>query len=230
MSARRSRIPRFWLSDWSLSALLVLLVFSVFVLGPLAQFQAAPEVLSPIIHSLFLLSGFVTALRNRVAAVIIGVLAAASFVIRWTSHGHPTVALDRADTALALAFCAVLTGVILAHVFSAGRINLHRIQGAVAAYLLLAFMWAFAYKLVVLADPASFNFAASGFHPQHLIARLIYFSTITLTTVGYGDITPVNPVACSLAALEGFIGQLFPAITLARLVAMELYHRQQRGD
>ncbi len=53
---------------------------------------------------------------------------------------------------------------------------------------------------------------------------------ITLSTIGYGDITPVNPIARSLAALEGFTGQLFPAITLARLVAMEVYHRQQRGE
>ena len=65
---------------------------------------------------------------------------------------------------------------------------------------------------------------------EQLIARLFYFSTITLTTVGYGDITPVNPIARSLAALGGFTGQLFPAITLARLIAMELYHRQQRGE
>jgi hypothetical protein len=115
-------------------------------------------------------------------------------------------------------------------VFSAGRMNLHRIQGAIAAYLLFAFAWAFAYKLVLLADPDAFSFANAGMHSERPIVRMFYYSAITLTTVGYGDVTPVNPVAQALAVLEGFTGQLFPAITLARLVAMEMYHRQQRGD
>src|SRR5216117_2209434 len=230
MSARCALVPRFWLSDLSLSALLALLVFNTFVLGPLALSQAAPEWLSPIVHSFFVLMGIATVLRSRAATTIVGVLAVASSVVRWTNHVHPRVALERADSVLALLFCAVLAAVILARVFSPGRINLHRIQGAVAVYLLFALIWALAYKLVALADPAAFSLPSAGMDREQLIARLFYFSTITLTTVGYGDITPVNPIASSLATLEGFTGQLFPAITLARLIAMELYHRQQRGE
>jgi ion channel len=230
MSERRRRVPRFWLSDWSLSALLALLVFDAFVLGPLAQFNAAPGFLRPVVATLFLLTGIVTALRSRAATATLGVVALATAVVRWMNNAHPGLALDRADTALSLVFCSVLTLVILVRVFSAGNVNLHRIQGAVAAYLLFAFTWAFAYKLVLLADPDAFSFANPAMHHERAIARLLYYSTITLTTVGYGDVTPVNPVAQSLAALEGFTGQLFPAITLARLVAMEMYHRQQRAD
>ncbi|HEY7534991.1 MAG TPA: potassium channel family protein, partial [Thermodesulfobacteriota bacterium] len=59
-----------------------------------------------------------------------------------------------------------------------------------------------------------------------LDAKLLYFSFVTLTTVGYGDITAVHPVSRSLAMLEGLIGQLFPAILIARLVSMELYYRR----
>ena len=75
----------------------------------------------------------------------------------------------------------------------------------------------------------AFRFSAAPFNPQNLRFRLLYFSTTTLTTVSYGDITPLNPVARSLAALESVIGQLFPAVLLARLVSMELHYRQQRG-
>ena len=78
--------------------------------------------------------------------------------------------------------------------------------------------------------PGAFNFSAADLSSQTLTARLLYFSMTTLTTVGYGDITPINPVARSLANLEGIIGQLFPAITLARLVSMQLSQRQQRGE
>ena len=228
MSAR-VHVPRFWLSDWSLSALLALLVLDAFVLGPLAQFDAAPGFLRPVVRTLFLLAGVATALRSRAATAILGVVALAAAVVGWTNHAHPGVALERADAVLSLAFCVVLTVVILVRVFSTGNVNLHRIQGAIAAYLLFAFVWAFAYKLVLLADPDAFSFANPAMHHERAIARLLYYSTITLTTVGYGDVTPVNPVAQSLAALEGFAGQLFPAITLARLVAMEMYHRQQPG-
>jgi ion channel len=230
MSARRAKVPRFWLSDWSLSALLALLVLDMFVLGPLNQFQAAPAVLSPIVRSLFLLLGIATVLWSRAATPIVGVLGVSDAVVRWMNHFHARVALERADSALTLAVCAVLATVILARVFSPGRINLYRIQGAVAVYLLFALAWAFAYKLVALADPEAFSFPSAGMHSERLIARLLYFSAITLTTVGYGDVTAVNPIARSLAVLEGFVGQLYPAIMLARLVAMELYNRQQGGE
>ena len=57
-------------------------------------------------------------------------------------------------------------------------------------------------------------------------ARLTYFSFVTLTTVGYGDILPATLVTRTLANLEGLIGQLFPAILIARLVSMEIAARQ----
>jgi voltage-gated potassium channel Kch len=141
MSSGHSLVERFGRSDWSLSALLVLLVVDIFILGPLIQFQETPGVLTP------------------------------------------------------------------------------------AVFLLLGLAWTFAYTLVALGDPAAFSFPAATLNLQNLHARLLYFSTMTLTTVGYGDITPVNPVARSLAALEAITRQLFPVILLARLVSMELHYR-----
>ena len=61
-------------------------------------------------------------------------------------------------------------------------------------------------------------------------SQLIYYSMITLTTVGYGDITPVSPQARTLAALEGLIGQLYVAIIIARLVALEIVGRRKRDE
>ena len=229
MAARRS-YSRLWLSDRSLSVLLAVLVFDLFVIAPLSQFREETRVVMPVTYSLFLLFGIATVLRNRIAAAVTCVLAPVNIALRWANHFHPRLGVERADTALALLFCAILVAVILAHVFSPGRVNMYRIQGAIAVYLLFALVWAFAYKLVMLGDPDAFAFAGSGPPPANVTGRLYYFSAITLTTVGYGDVTPVNPIARSLAALEGFTGQLFPAITLARLVALELYHKQQRGD
>jgi hypothetical protein len=58
--------------------------------------------------------------------------------------------------------------------------------------------------------------------------RLIYFSFVTLTTVGYGDMAPIHPLTRSLATLEALVGQLYPAILIARLVSLELHARLDR--
>src|SRR5262245_4476026 len=216
-------------SDWGLSALLGLLLVDAFLPGPLIEFQKLPAFFQPGVFSLIVISGVVITLRRHAAALLVGMIAVVDLAARWISHLHPSAGLTRADSVLSLCFSALLTGVILVQVFRPGPINLHRIQGAIAAYLLIAFTWAAAYKVVGLFDPAAFHFATGAAEPQVLGVRLGYFSIITLTTVGYGDITPVSPAARSLAALEALIGQLFPAILFALLVSMELFHHQQRG-
>ncbi|TMA85035.1 MAG: Ion channel, partial [Deltaproteobacteria bacterium] len=95
---------------------------------------------------------------------------------------------------MSLTFTAIITALILLEVFRAGPITLYRIEGAVAAYLLLAYGWALAYQLVDLSDPVAFTFPATA-APQTLRFRLLYFSLTTLTSVGYGDITPLHPIA-----------------------------------
>ncbi|HLK12112.1 MAG TPA: ion channel [Candidatus Binatia bacterium] len=212
--------------DWSLTILLAVLVVDAFVLGTLTE---ALPMLAPsrtVLFLLFLLSGISLAFQHRTAVVPIAATAIANVVLQWVHHIHPSFTVAYAEGA-ALLFCVLLIRVVLAQVFRQGPITAHRIQGAIAVYLLLAFTWGFAYELVALADSAAFNMPITGLYPQPLRAQLLYFSTITLTTTGYGDITPVNPVARSLAGLEGLTGQLFPAILLARLVSMELYSRQQ---
>jgi len=211
-----------------LRGLLILLVADVFIVAPIAQ-EALP-LLRPVIHSMFLLSGIAIAFRSRApTATVVALLAVVGLVAHWIYHAQPTIALQRADTALSLGFCVVITGLLLVQVFRAGPITLYRIEGAVTAYILIAYSWALAYQLVTLSDPAAFSFSAAALQSQTLRFRLLYFSTTTLTTVSYGDITPLSPVACSLAALEGVIGQIFLVLLLARLVSMELHSRQQGG-
>jgi len=211
-------------SEWGLRALLVVLAVDVFVIAPLAQ--EAP-VVRAVIHSIVLLSGLAIALRSRaIVSTGVAALAVAGLVSHWAYHGHPTVELGRVDTALSLVFTAIITGLTLFQVFRGGRITGYRVEGAVAAYLLLTYAWALAYQLVALNDSAAFRFPDATI-PQTLRFQLLYFSLTTLASVGMGDITPVHPVARSLAGLEGMIGQLFPVLLLARLVSLELYERQR---
>ena len=114
---------------------------------------------------------------------------------------------------------------VLAQVFRAGSVNRHRILGAIAVYLLLGLAWGEAYSALAMVVPEAFSpVGPPGADPQ----RWLYYSFVTLTTVGYGDITPVGPLARSLAILEALTGQLYPAILLARLVALEVGSKADR--
>jgi hypothetical protein len=127
--------------------------------------------------------------------------------------------LGRAGSILGL--CA-LTWVVLHAVFAPGRITYQRVQGAIVVYLNVALIFASVYRLIWELSPAAFNHALSSGGGPGEIGTLLYFSLTTLTTTGYGDITPVDPVARSVANLEAVIGQFHLAITIARLVALEI--------
>jgi Ion channel len=111
----------------------------------------------------------------------------------------------------------LLLGIVLAQTLRRGPITFHRIQGAVAAYLLLGVIWAHAYSLLAILRPGAFSGPVDTADGPR---ALLYFSFVTLTTVGYGDVLPVHPVARSLAVLEAVVGPLYLAILVARLVSL----------
>ena len=102
-------------------------------------------------------------------------------------------------------------------------------MGAVAAYLLIGMMWSLAYYLVTLCIPEAFSVQGSltAGDRESLQSKLFYFSFVTLTTLGYGDIVAVHPVARMLVILEGVTGQLFPVILISRLVTLHLQSKQK---
>ena len=120
-----------------------------------------------------------------------------------------------------LILSATLGWVVARSVFAPGKINYHRIIGAILLYLLIAMAFASLYLLVGVKNPNAFANVAFEDTPA-LTSSLIYFSCVTLTTVGYGDITPLHPFARSLCNLEAIIGQLYPAILIGRLVTLQL--------
>jgi hypothetical protein len=128
-------------------------------------------------------------------------------------------------------FLTLTAGGVLANVLRAGRVTPHRIQGAVAAYLLLALIFAFAYSLTEILAPGSFHLPApivAAPAGAERMGELVYFSFVTLTTLGYGDVTPASPSARTLATLEALVGQLYLAILIARLVSLQIAHSEER--
>jgi hypothetical protein len=122
---------------------------------------------------------------------------------------------------------SALTWVVAHAVYAPGRVTFRRLQGAVVVYLNLATIFASAYRLIWELNPAAFTNLPAEASGSAGLAAMLYFSFTTLTTTGYGDIVAILPLARSLANLESVIGQLFLAITVARLVTLELEERRR---
>jgi hypothetical protein len=222
---------RFWSTDRSLTVLLVLLGIFVFIIDPLADIGVAGQLLMSVLFSLVLISGVSTVAKSTLPTVLVGSLVLTNLAARWLRLGLGGESLAAADAFFSSLFCVILAIVVLVQVFRAGPITSQRVQGAVAIYLLLGLAWAFAYQLIALRWPNAFAPPpATSTLNGDLTSHFVYFSFVTLTTVGYGDIVATHPMARSLVLLEALVGQLFPAILLARLVSLELYARRARDD
>ncbi|MGB7033263.1 MAG: ion channel, partial [Syntrophobacteria bacterium] len=118
-----------------------------------------------------------------------------------------------------IAFFAFLTVIILKFVLSQGEITRDLIAAAAIVYLSLAAMWSFAYKVIYMMHPGSFAIPDQS---AGSTINSLYYSLVTITTLGYGDITPVTSVAKVFSTLEAVIGQLYLVITVAWLVGMHV--------
>jgi len=127
-----------------------------------------------------------------------------------------------AAQAVAILFLFGAAALIVRSLFTSKVMMFDSILGAVCGYLFVGLGWAVGYTLLEGFQPGSFTFdaAPSTAGSQSLADRLIYYSFITLTTVGYGDVTPVAPAARTLAWLEAIAGQFYLAVIVAGLVSM----------
>ena len=131
--------------------------------------------------------------------------------------------LDIAFTILLLLGCIAAT---LTFIFRSHRVTLDTIFAAVVVYLFLAFTYAQIYHLLSLWEPGSFQLASAGGPDGFPIfqGEMIYFSLVTIATLGYGDIVPQMPMPRMLAAVEAVMGQFYVAILVAWLVGMFISH------
>jgi Ion channel len=214
-------------SDPLLTLLTVLLLLLMFVVAPLQAagmmaFQAfGVFVAAVMIGGVLVISGSTVAASVMLIAFSLNVV-----VIILRLRNEPSV-YDLYFVAVAWLTLSMILGWAVARaVFAPGRVSYHRIVGAVLLYLLIALTFVALYLFVGLLIPKAFS--GLVFEDDAALASgIIYFSFVTLTTVGYGDILPVHPVARSLCNLESIFGQLYPATLLARLVTLEIEGRRK---
>src|SRR5262245_43979961 len=217
-----SSLSRFWRSDESLTVLLGLLLIMAVVLPALLPGLATPGPAAVAVFSAMLFAGAVSVwLLGKWLVRAVGVLCLLAVPGQWFAWWRPSAALAAWNAATEAIVLVLLAMVVLATVLRAGSITRRQIEGGIAAYLLLGLAWAAAYEWLSLHDPAAFSGAVTvNFH------QWTYYSFVTLTTMGYGDITPLHPAARSLAVAEALTGQLYVAILIARLVSLQLQTRK----
>ena len=215
--------------DWEdplLTGLTILMLVMMFVGAPLQALGVFAFQLSELLLALMLVAGVFVLSRSH-AAVAAMVVALAMIVTGAVLRIRSPSILDLNLFAGAWLIVGVtLAWTVARSIFAPGRVTYHRVIGAVLLYLTVAIIFAAFYSFIGTLDPKAFANLTVEDSPK-LATQLIYFSFATLTTTGYGDISPLHPVARALCNLEAIFGQLYPATLLARLVTLEIAHRQE---
>lgn len=156
------------------------------------------------------------------------VLAVLGFLGRWLDFGYVRNTATSLGTACDILFFTVTAAGIIGYVLRAEPVTADKIFAGICAYLFLGLIWSMVYELLERFQPGSFmNLADSA----DRFVQMTYYSFVTMTTLGYGDITPVSAPAKSFACLQAAMGQLYPAILIARLVGLHTAQTLSgRGD
>jgi len=215
--------------EWKHVALLAMLV----CLAVSQSLASDRGTLVPMLHDVFVTIALITVLfvvfDSRVDRLVALAAAIVSLGCSWARHflhGYDGIVLGVVhDTALAL-FFGYAAVEILRNVFRARSIRADDVVGSVCGYLLAGAAFASVYSLLAYFVTDSFSIVRSldaqlgGWHSRH--ALFDYFSLVTLTTMGYGDVTPSRAPATAVAWLEAVFGQFYIAVVVAQLVAVRL--------
>ena len=219
-SAWRRKLPEVGLFRNSVALFLVALVLFI-VAMPFAQQLAHPGLLEGPLLSAVLICGVLAVGGRRKSLLLALGLAIPGLVARWLYFYLPDPSLQIIALALAVLLFVLVTFQLLRFILRAPRVDSEVLSAGVATYLVLGLTWTLLYLLVAQLDPRAFSLATSApTGPAFDGFNALYFSFVTLTTMGYGDISPVAPVARMLAILEAVTGVLYLSVLIARLVTL----------
>src|SRR2546429_3467599 len=192
-----------------------------FIWAPFVEEIEGGELIVSGLFSLVLVAGVLAVADRKYVLVIALVLAIPAIAGRWINHFRPDLVPSPVFLVAGLILIAFVVGNLLRFVLRAPSVNTEVLCPSISAYLMLGLMWTIAYWLVDQLTPGgafSFN-THTGTRSMNGFTGF-YFRFITLSTVGYGDITPGSRLAPWLAAMEAMTGLLYVAVLIARLVAL----------
>jgi len=206
-----------------------LLVF--ILLPPFFATQRGDQLIIPVLLSIvapLTLRAFTESRRQFVVGLALAIPSLAGrWVIMFTANRVVLIVFAFAW----VLFLGLAVAFILRLILTSRRITYDTISGAICGYLLFGVMCSFIYGLIEIFYPGSFKEAGltialhgTARHVRQEMMRFIYFSLVTLSTLGYGDIVPVSPPARALASVESISGQFYIAVLIARLVSLHSSH------
>lgn len=209
------------LRDPLLTLLTIMLAIFLFVIAPMQAAGIIAAHYFGIFFGLVLACAIFILSQSLIATVAIIIAIAFVAVATILRARHPSVTDIYIDASAWLMTGLTLYIVVGRAVLAPGRVTYHRIVGAILLYLVVGLIFVALFCLIALAAPHAFTGIAPLRDNLTVASDLIYFSFVSLTSVGYGDITPLNPFARGLTNIEAIIGQLYPATLLARLVTLQ---------
>ena len=190
---------RFISTDLSLSALLVVLVLLIFVFYPLGDVGPVGGAITELLFAVMLVSGVATISASRTGVMLMCTIALGALISGWLAFMYPSFVVSIVKFSLTSIFLTALVGIVLVEVFREGEITSHRIQGAIAAYLLLGVLWAMLFRLVAVLIPGAFQTVPGFFRDstENVLTREhIFFSFGSLTTLGYPGMIATHLCRC----------------------------------
>jgi hypothetical protein len=199
---------------------LLIFIIAMIIIGPLFEGFIGVRILIDILWSAIFVSAIYAVSQKKGHIVIAVLLALPMLGSIWTKYFFQHKALMVIGGLCGAAFFLFAIIRMLIFIYSHKEVTRDLIIGAAVVYLLMAIMWTFIFVVVETLQPGSFNLPEG----QGLEAtrQFVYFSFVTLTTLGYGDITPVTGLARSLCILEAVIGQLYLVVQVAWLVGVHV--------
>ena len=200
--------------------LLIALALFIFF-APFVEEIKGGDLIVSVLLSLVLISAVFAVASRRSTLIIALLLAIPALVGRWINYFRPELVPPAIFLTAGLVLIAFVVANLLRFVLRAPSVDADVLCASISAYLMLGLIWTMAYWLVDQLTPGAFSFNTTSETKQTMAGfNAFYFSFITLSTVGYGDITPVSKVARMLAATEAITGLLYVAVLIARLVGL----------
>jgi hypothetical protein len=204
------------------SAVEMLIVLVVlFVATPFLEGIPGGELIEAVLMTAFFLSAVLAVGGRRRMLLATLVLAIPALAGKWLNHLQPHSVSPVLFLASAAVFLIFIIIQILRFILRTRQVNAEVLCASISVYLMFGMTWAMLYRLVACLNPAAFTYSAAVTASQSMTGfGSFYFSFVTLSTLGYGDITPSSPVARMLVVMESMTGTLYVAVLIARLVAL----------
>lgn len=215
--------------------LLVALSLTIVVRPLIADSMLNAELLDAMVLITALIGAIATShsRRFRRFALLLVVIALASrltmLILDWLTQDSEAVPITFL-VSLGLAYVTIAAGMLRSLLTTSAPITPDTIYGAIAIYLMFGLAWTTFYCLTEYAAPGSFRLNSTDPVNPGDYDRFLGFSFVTMTTVGYGNMTPATPRADALTTLQALVGQFYMAVIVARLVAMQIVNRPNTQD